>query len=68
MNGRVLLTVVECIGNEVLAIAVGEEVYGTRGDDADKRRAESSKQRWGAFKFLDISTQWPEGISKYHGL
>jgi hypothetical protein len=41
----VFLSVVELVGDDLFTVAVCEEVYGARGDDADERGSEALKQR-----------------------
>jgi hypothetical protein len=52
---RVFLSVVELVGDDLLAVAVREEVYGARGDDADERGSEALEQRARRLVTRDIS-------------
>lgn len=44
MNVAILLAIIESIGNDLFAIAVGEEIDRASGDDTDERGSETLKQ------------------------
>ena len=54
MDSRILLTTVELVSDDELAVPVGEEVYGSRGDDADQRWPQTPEQRRRAFELVKI--------------
>lgn len=45
MHVGVFLSVVELVGDDLFTVAVGEEVYGARGDDTDESGPEALEQR-----------------------
>ena len=55
---RVLHAVVEARGDDLLAVAVGEEVDGARGDDADERRAEALEECARGLVQVDVPAAW----------
>ena len=60
VNPRVLLAVVEGVGDDLLAVAVREEVDGPRGDDADEGGPEALEQRARGLFAVDV----PAGTSE----
>ena len=55
MHVGVFLSVVELVGDDLFAIAVCEEVYRARGDDANERGPEALEQRARCLVSCDIS-------------
>ena len=45
MHVGVFLSVVELVGDDLFTVAVCEEVYGARGDNADEGGPEALEQR-----------------------
>ena len=60
VDPRVLLAVVEGVGDDLLAVAVREEVDGPRGDDADEGGPEALEQRARGLFAVDV----PAGTSE----
>lgn len=51
----VLLSVAEVVCDDVLAVAVGEEVDGARGDDPDEGGAEAAEERAEGLFAVDVA-------------
>ena len=64
----IFLSVVELIGDDMFAIAIGEEVYRARGDDADERGPEALEQRARGLVSRDISTFPKRSVGRIMGV